>query len=68
MKAGMIFLYGLGSDRPVAGHQYKDRAQRKNIIKQWMALYAAAYNDCYLQIVPQTNIQRINRKGENTNK
>lgn len=64
INTGVIFLV----DRDgivVTGKMYKHPGARKDIQKEWMALYSAAYKSCYIQIAPNTDFKLVNPDGTN---
>lgn len=52
MSTGRIFLYHKKDKIPASCKVYCCPNHRKEIIKEWGKLYAAAFKNCFLQISP----------------
>ncbi len=63
-KNGMIYLYDKGGGL-VDARIYSDTYKRKELIKKWRKLYAAKFNDCFLQYAPNVDLRLIGDNGEN---
>ena len=64
MKSGIIKLYS-GGDHLLGTYHYHQLSERTRAINIWKSRYMHKINSCYIQIVPDVDIIRIDDDGMN---
>jgi len=63
-RKGTIYLF-YKTGELVIGRPYTGLKERDRIISYWEMIYAAAYENCFLQIAPEANEESVNEDGTN---
>jgi hypothetical protein len=63
---GRITLYDRAGDL-VDSRVYPSLVARNDIVRSWKQKYAKKYDDCFLQIEPNSNSERVHDNGINKN-
>jgi len=63
---GTIYLHRKKDDMMIRYRVYHSRVARNEIIEYWRKMYAKKFDECYIQISPNYDIEKVNEQGLDT--
>lgn len=65
MRSGYVAVYHNGDI--IQQQQYKCKTERDKIISRWQRMYGQRWRECFLQINPDVDDEKIKLNGVNSN-